>query len=150
VKLRLSRSITTPQYINSSSSIATVELSRWIKSYRDDARMRQLSPRASQERNIYWSKLVWYLNRHDFPMCDTEQVRGFFTYLTVSHEDPKGVGTILASGNRYAQSRSAATSPEQSLFNWLVQEGVLESSPMARLRPPKPTASRLTRIRMNI
>jgi hypothetical protein len=76
--------ITAPQFTNY-SPIATVELSRSIKSYVDDARIRQLSSRTIQERGIYLSKLVWYLNRYDCSMCDTEPVRGFFTCLTVSH-----------------------------------------------------------------
>lgn len=137
--------IIAPQYTNSPSATETAELLRYIKSYLGDSRIRQLSPRTIQERDIYLSKLIWFLEHHHHSMCDTEQLREFFTYLTVSHEQP---------GGRWGDPRQRQPlrpitirsyyTQYKVFFNWMVEvEEALKTSPMSRLRPPKASSDQI-------
>ena len=79
-----------------------MELPRYIKSHLRDARIRQLSQRTIQECGIYLSKLPWFLQHENHPVCDTEQLRG--SSLT-SHWPIKisgAGGMTCANGSRYA------------------------------------------------
>jgi site-specific recombinase XerD len=129
---------TEPQSSSSPSAIETAQLTHYIESHLSDAKGRNLSKRTIDERRYYLNKLTWFLMQREYTLCDTNAIRHFLAHLIDGHTTPKG---------RWGDGRSTEPLRPVSLrsyfvqcklfFNWLVEEGELEVSPMSRLRPPK-------------
>jgi site-specific recombinase XerD len=118
-------------------SLSLEEVDRYASDYLFDCEYRQHSERTLREKKICLDKLRWFLRVKGCTECGTGELRRFLAYATNGHLEPGGrwgnprmtrpIRPITVRGYyRYLQS----------LFNWLVAEGLIESSPMARVSPP--------------
>ena len=83
------------------------------------------------------SKLLWFLKAREYDRCGAQELRAFFAYLRTSHEAP---------GGRWGNERQRkALTPAtvgmwhkmlRAFFNYVVADGGLDSSPMARIAAP--------------
>lgn len=118
-------------------SLSVNDLARQVKSWLLDSEVRQLSRATIENRRIVTDKLLWYCRQEEFGVVGLPELRQFLAYLSTGHESEGGRwdnGQL----KRKAKSGTAATyyGRLRSFFNFLVDEGVLESSPLATMKAP--------------
>ena len=130
--------IDAPTSVAPSNGIATAQIERFIQDYLLDCDYRLHSPNTIATRRIFLKNLVWFLHHRDFEQCGTMELRHFFVYLAHGHEEVGG-----RFGNKHLQRAVRPITHKdywvnfKCFFNWLVEESLIESSPMARLAKPK-------------
>lgn len=103
----------------------------------DDGELRQLSKTTIETRRFLIGKFLWFLRQREVNRVSTPEVRSFFAYVNRAHESPEGRW-----GNPRMNKPVKATTVETyfiilgTLFSWIVEQGELEESPMASLKPP--------------
>jgi len=118
-------------------AIGLAELDRYAKGWLLDSEIRQLSPGTLASRRLVVEKLLWFLRQQELSTCGTMELRQFLAYLTNSHESEGGRW-----GNDRRRRRMRPSSIGmyygrlRTLFRFLVDEGILEASPMESVRPP--------------
>lgn len=131
---------TAPHITNSENTISVSELSLCARDWINDSRVRQLSPRTIGERQGFADKLIWFLQHKKFETCGPSQLREFLVYLGTAHESAEGRW-----GNPNPRMRQPLRpitirhyhTQCRVLFNWLVEEAIINESPMAKIRPPR-------------
>lgn len=119
-------------------TIPVVELERFMADYLLDCDYRFQSPATIRTRKVFFRNLIWFLQHRERPTCGTPELRQFFHYLTHGHEEPGG-----RFGNpALKQPVRPVTTKDywvnfNCLFNWLVQEGTIGSSPMGSIAKPR-------------
>jgi integrase/recombinase XerC len=82
-------------------------------------------------------KLVWFLKDREHAECGTMELRQFFAYVTNGHTSANGRWN---NPNRKQQVRPKTVQTYfvqlRPFFHWLIQEGVIEGSPMDNIAPP--------------
>lgn len=84
-------------------------------------------------------RLQWFLNEKEYEVCDHAALLAFFHYLNHGHKNGGrwGNATHKKTGKPLSSGRVMAFySTIRTFFNWVVEEGEIEISPMARI--PKP------------
>lgn len=124
-------------FAGATSTLSVTDLAQLVEGWILDGEIRQYSPRTTEARRDVTGKLLWFLERERARECGPAELRRFLGYLTRGHEDPAG---------RWGDPRlTRAVKPAtvslyyrnlHALFAWLVEEGELEASPMAQIRPP--------------
>ena len=123
--------------VTSSFSVPLGDLKCYINGWIVDCRYRQLSPATVWSRDGMLGKLVWWMEHNEIDTCGRMEIQQFLSYVCDGHTDPDGRW-----GNPHEREANrpstAATfhSRLSSFFSWLVNEGYIEQSPMATLRPP--------------
>lgn len=118
--------------------IAASLLERFAQEYLLDCDYRLQSPKTIETRRIFLKNLVWFLKHRSYEICGTHELRQFFVYLAHGHEEEGG-----RFGNKQLKRAVRPTTHKdywvnfKCFFNWLVEESLIESSPMARLPKPK-------------
>lgn len=107
-----------------------------------DCEYRQHSPRTLEERRDFLAKLAWLMAREHLAELTPAACRAFLRHVAVGHLETAGRW-----GNE--EPRTANFSPVKpatlhsyyrrlrTFANWLVKEGRLAASPMARIEPPR-------------
>jgi len=128
---------TAHRFTDSDTSLGISELDRHAQGWLLDGEIRQLSPNTLYARRLLVEKLLWFLRQRKYPTCGTLELRHFLAYIGNGHEDPNGRwgNAQLRKGVRPRTVQTYFINMK-TLFGWLVDEGVLEVSPMGNLRPP--------------
>ena len=119
------------------SSLTVADIERHGQDWLFDLEVRQCSHTTIDFRRHVLEKLVWLLRRRDCKRCGTAEIRQFLAHATNGHREPGGRW-----GNpRMVKPASPRTIKDyygalRTFFTWLVQQDVIEASPMARINPP--------------
>lgn len=85
-------------------------------------------------RRIYVRNLIWFLKREEYSSCGVTELRAFFAYFNYAHKDPGGRWNNPREKNPVRQSTIATYHRHiTALFHWIVDEGAITESPMARV-----------------
>lgn len=128
---------TAHRFTESEAGIDVRQIERYGKGWLLDGEYRQLSPHTVAARKSLLDKLVWFLRYNELPGCGTPEIRAFLAYMGRGHEDEGGRW-----GNprmtRPVRPRTVQTHfiNLKTFFRFLIDEGVIESSPIEHLRPP--------------
>lgn len=119
-------------------SIPTDLLERYGQEYLLDCDYRLQAASTIAARRIFLKNLVWFLRHRGFDSCGTSELRQFFVYLARGHEEEGG-----RFGNKQLTRAVRPITHKdywvnlKCFFNWLIEEGLIEVSPMARLPKPR-------------
>ena len=118
-------------------SLSLTELEFFINDWLLDCECRQHSVATLGWRRRATGKLLWFLQTYGHQSCGTSELRAFLSYITRGPQD----GTGRWGNPRFTRPVSARTVKDyhgclRTLFNWMVADGVLETSPMARIASP--------------
>ena len=127
-----------PLQDNTTSDIWVDDLERLAKDYLLDCDYRMQSPRTIETRRFFIQNLLWFLRNRGFTTCGTIELRQFFAYLQHGHNEPGG---RWGKAN-YTRPVRPITIKDyyvnlRCLFNWLVADGVLQTSPLDKIPKPK-------------
>jgi integrase len=123
-----------------------------------DLRAENKSPSYQEGGKFITSRLLWWLDRDGHASCGPDQIKGFMIYLQHAHEGPEGrwgeagetraTHAEKAARTRGYQPVSVRYAPIsdctikdywvtlRAFFNWVVAQGILEKSPLARMKAP--------------
>ncbi len=112
-------------------------LARHARGWILDCEARQLAKRTLEARRDLVAKLTWFLQDQEAEVCGAMELRAFLAYVGNGHEDPRGRWGH-PQNTRPVRPRTVHTYHLNltTLFSWLVEEGAIEVSPMARIKPP--------------
>jgi len=139
---------TTSTESNTPPALSVAELEYQVEGWIYDGQARQQSPETTRNRRHVTAKLLWFLRHREFTHCGLREIRAFFAYLNTGHEEAAGrwgennVEGLSGRARTRAEQPMKATTVRyyytylRALFNWIVAEGVLAESPMARLAAP--------------
>jgi len=119
------------------ASVSTRLLPRLVDSWLLAGDINRHSARTLSSRRERIKNLLWFLKERALDDCDVHALRAFFAYLVHGHKETGGRW-----GNpRMTRSVRSGTSKSyhstlRTFFGWLVAEGELTASPMARIPPP--------------
>lgn len=122
----------------SSPAISTDLVERFAQDYLLDCDYRLHSAHTIAARRIFLKNLVWFLHHRGYPCCSAAELRQFFVYLAHGHEEVGG-----RFGNKQLKRAVRPITHKdywvnfKCFFNWLIEEGLIEASPMARLAKPR-------------
>jgi integrase/recombinase XerC len=118
-------------------ALSLADLEYQATNWRMDGDVRQLSRGTLDNRQFATDKLLWFLQQQGAERCGSVELRAFFAYLNRAHESPEG---------RWGDPRNRRPLRPvytrffyaylQAFFNFVVEEGSLDTSPMAVLRSP--------------
>lgn len=120
-----------------SAHLPLADLQRWGRTWVVDGESRRLSPSTIATRRLIIEKLIWFHHEQALPGLDRHSLREFFAYL---NREPAVAG-------RWGNARNAAPVKSstaktyfirvQTFCAFLVAEGILDDSPMARMELPE-------------
>lgn len=124
-------------FSKTNSSIPTSQLTRFAEGWLLDGEIRQHSPQTLAIRRLLIGKLQWFLDDRKAPECGIMELRQFFAHISNGHTSNGG---RWGDTKRVKQVRPKTVKTYHShlrpFFHWLIQEGILESSPMDAITPP--------------
>jgi len=127
----------TASFSKSNSSIPASQLTRYAQGWLLDGEIRQHSPQTLAIRRLLVGKLQWFLNEQQATECGVFELRQFFAHISTAHANDNG---RWGNAKRTRQVRPKTVKTYHNhlrpLFHWLIQEGILESSPMDAISPP--------------
>jgi hypothetical protein len=121
----------------SESAFAVSDLERYAEGWLLSGEISQHSERTLETRRAIIRRLLWFLRRRCFASCGVMELRAFFVYVTNGHKEPGGRW-----GNpqqiRPVKPRTVKDHHThlRTLFQWIVEEGGLDASPMERIPAP--------------
>ncbi|MBV9864337.1 MAG: tyrosine-type recombinase/integrase [Abitibacteriaceae bacterium] len=121
----------------SGAQIKLEDLNRLAQEWLLDGDFRQHSPRTLEFRRDFARKLLWFLTQRNSEVCGVAELRLLLAHIANGHKD--GCGRWGNPRNRYPV-RSATLHRYyrelRTLFNWIVQEGTLATSPLDCIATP--------------
>ena len=124
--------------------LSTADLERLSQDYLLDCDYRMQSPRTIETRRIFLRNLLWFLKHRNYETCGTAELRQFFSYLQHGHAEPGG---RWGKEGLVKQVRPITVKDYYvnlcSLFNWLVEDGALDVSPLTKILKPKVLAEQV-------
>lgn len=127
----------TPNSCKSNSRIAVDELKYYAEDWVADGEYRLHSPRTIEARRNFARNLLWFLNHRGCEYCGTTELRQFFVYLLNGHEEPEGRwGRAWLNKPVRPITLKDYYINLKIMFDWLVAEGTVESSPMDKVSRP--------------
>jgi site-specific recombinase XerD len=121
----------------SGAEVSLAALMQYAHGWLLDSEIRQHSSRTLDNRRLVLNKLFWFLQQHEYAVCNTLVIRQFLAYLSNGHEQPGGCW-----GNPHLtkpiKPGTAATYDRhlRAYFSWLVKEEIIERSPMDKIAEP--------------
>jgi site-specific recombinase XerD len=136
-----------PPFTKTASEEAAIfvdDLPRLVDSWLLAGDINRHSARTIETRRERLGRLLWFLRHREFAACGLTELRAFFHYPNHGHEEPGGRwgNPRLTNGTSSGRVKSYH-STIRTFFGWLVEEGQIEATPMARIPPP---VDRLDRI----
>ncbi len=124
---------------NKSSEVrlSVSELKDYLEDWNLESQLRQHTPQSILSRKDRIGKFFWFLEHKNFQSVGVAELRAFFLYCAEGH---------LEQGGRWGNP--TLTTPMRPIsvqgyhriikafFNYLVNEEILESSPLKRIKPP--------------
>ena len=126
------------------SSISVSDLKRYADGWFMTGEIAQHSPATLANRRLYVRNLLWFLQRKNYTSCGVSELRAFFAYFNTAHKEPGGRW-----GNPHENTpvkpSTIATYHRHigALLRWIVAEGGLEASPLARIPSPVDRADQI-------
>lgn len=117
--------------------IRVQDLTNYLDDWNLESQLRKHTAQSVQSRKARISKFFWFLEHKGIEEVGTTQLKQFFLYLNEGHLEP---------GGRWDNRRM--TEPMRPIsvhayfrilkafFNFLVSEEIIDSSPMAKIKPP--------------
>ena len=127
------------------NSISTSELALCAQDWIFDSKIRSLSSTTIEGRRLFVEKLLWFFNHRQYEFCGPTEMRQLLGYLTDAHSSPEGRW-----GNPQLRQPLRPVTIKtfyvqcRVLPNWLVEEEVLEESPLKRIKPPRALPDQIT------
>ncbi len=88
-------------------------------------------------RRFVADKLLWFFSTRGITTCGLPELRDFMAYLVHGHEDAGGRwGSPRCTHPMKATSLQTYHGHLRTLFAWIVKEGALQTSPMAKIPTP--------------
>ena len=124
--------------------VSVQEVKRLSDGWLLDCQYRQLSDETIRTRRFMLSKLLWWLQTNGVESCGGPEIKQFLTYISTGHNQPDGRwgNPKLHTAVRPRTVKDYHTTL-RTFFRWLVEEGCLEESPMAGLKPPVARADQI-------
>lgn len=120
-----------------SLAISAADLPAHARDWLFDCEYRQHSPKTIEWRRNALAKLHWFLQQRDYPHCGVTELRQFLAYLSNGHREAGGRwGNPTLTKPVRPRTVKDYHGALRTFFKWLVTEGVIDASPMARLAPP--------------
>lgn len=120
-----------------SDSLTVSEIRDLAQAWIDDGEVRQLSPATLSERRLVTQKLLWFLKDRELRDCCTRELRSFLAYCSRGHEEERGRwGNDQCRRQVKPRTIKAYHRVLRAFFNWLIEAGDIEASPMAAIKPP--------------
>jgi site-specific recombinase XerD len=117
--------------------LAADDVARHLSGWLLDSEYRNLSARTVDSRRMVADKLLWYLRRHGLATCGPAEIRAFLTYVAKGGSGAEGRwGTGRPARPIKSSTPTTYFARLRSFFNFLLDEGAIEASPMATLKPP--------------
>ena len=124
-------------FTKTACSLPVSELGRGMQGWLLDCEIRQHSPATLELRKIVVGKLAWFLAEQKSDACGTFELRQFIVYLSRAHEQDGGRwGNPLHGKAVSASTVQTYHRHLRTFFRWLVQEELLEASPMEAVPTP--------------
>ena len=113
------------------------ELQKYADGWLISCEISQHSAATLANRRLILKNLVWFLNRRNLSECGVMELRQFLAYLNTGHKDAGGRwGNPQQTKPVKPRTVKDYHSCLRTLFNWIVAEGGLDVSPMARIPVP--------------
>ena len=131
------RNCTLPSAKTEDPEISLSDLKKYAEGWLLSCEIAQHSEATLANRRIYVKNLLWFLRQREYESCSVMELRAFFAYCTNGHKDEGGRWNNPQEKKPVKSSTVAAYHRHiRALFNWIVGEGMLASSPMARIPAP--------------
>ena len=117
------------------------DLERFSQDWLHECEYRQHSRATLEWRRTVVEKLLWFLREKGHTECGTSELRAFLSYLSNGHREENGRWGNSHFDRRSTRPLTARTIKDyhntlRAMFNWFVNDGVIEQSPMARIAAP--------------
>ena len=121
---------------NDTQQLKVAGLARQLEQYLITCQIANHSAETNAVRRIIVSKLIWFCERQGFTFVGLPELRHFFSYLLNGHDDGDG----RWGNDRFTKRLRPSTVQNyhkhlRRFFAWLVEEEVLDASPMEKLKP---------------
>jgi len=119
--------------------VATIRLPELGQAWDLDARAAGLSARYRDTQREVLQRLTWYLSRERIGTLDQAALRRFFAYLQGAHLEPGGRWDAGDTRSRAPLSDSTLKDwyrRVRTFLNWLVEQHVVDTSPLGGVRQP--------------
>jgi integrase/recombinase XerC len=118
-------------------TIETGDLRRCVASWLLDGKLRGLSSETLTNRKLICDKLLWFLGQKELPSCGLSELKALFGYIRSGHEQEGGRWGNEANTRQVRPATALMYYARiRTLFAYAVEEGLLEASPFASLKPP--------------
>jgi site-specific recombinase XerD len=118
-------------------AIPVPQLARFAEGWLLDGEIRQHSQQTLAMRRLLISKLLWFLEDRKQTECGVLELRQFFAYITNGHGSEGGRWNN-PTRTRQVRPKTVKTYHNhlRPFFHWLIQEGIIEVSPMDVIAAP--------------
>ncbi len=128
------RNCTLPSVKTGDSEISLSDLEKRSEGWLLSCEIAQHSEPTLANRRIYVINLLWFLRQRKYESCSVMELRAFFAYCANGHKDEGGRWNNPQETKPVKSSTVAAYHRHiRALFNWIVDEDMRMSSPMARI-----------------
>ncbi len=119
------------------ASISVVDLEKYAVGWLLSSEISQHSSATLENRRLIVKNLTWFLKRNRYSECGVMELRQFLAYLNTGHRDPGGRwGNPQQTRPVKPRTVKDYHGSLRCLFNWIVAEGALDATPMARVPVP--------------
>ena len=126
------------------AGIAVTELPQFGKEWLLDSEINRHTPATLANRRFFLEKLRWFLQHRGYQVCGPREVRAFLAYVNNGHTEGDG---RWGNPHRNKEVRSGTTLTFYGLlrtfFNWLLDQELIEESPLKKIKPPKAAADQV-------
>lgn len=136
-----------PSSTSSRNQISVDQIETLTNEWLADGQIRQLSETTIDLRRMLMGRLQWYLDHRRVGTCGVNELRGFFAYLSSGHKEPCGRWDY---GDKHHAKRKMRSTTVNSyyahigaFFSWLVQEELIDASPILRVPRPRPSHDKI-------
>jgi site-specific recombinase XerD len=126
------------------TALCVSQLASYAEGWILDGEIRQQSPQTIALRRLLIKKLIWFCGERSYTECGVMELRQFFAYINNGHTSKEG---RWDNPNRTRQVRPKTVKTYHNhlrpFFHWLIQEGVMDSSPIDSISPPAGRAEQI-------
>ncbi|MCX6380977.1 MAG: tyrosine-type recombinase/integrase [Armatimonadetes bacterium] len=124
-------------YTKSDSNISVADVKNYSEGWFLSCEISQHSPSTLNNRKLYIRNLLWFFEKESITTCGVTELRRFILYIQNGHKDPEGRWGNPHERNAVKPGTIATYHRNiRAFFNWVVQEGLIENSPMERIPCP--------------
>lgn len=126
-----------PRLQVSTECVSVANLEKYADGWIISCQISQHSERTLGNRRMVLEKLLWFFKQKKIQDCGVNELRLFLAYLSTGHKDPGGRwGNPQLTETVKSRTVKDYHATLRTLFNWIVDEGALTTSPMERIPVP--------------